>query len=410
MTSTCKIQDPNSNNDAPNGYLCESLSCCDVCDDQNVVPLGDNNLRTCLMCDNKTISQFSEAWTSGKCNKVLDPSFVDSSSTIYEQLIISQKKANRVMAISMGTNGDFLDTSGSSDIIQARILNICKGGDQSSSPNACGNYLEFILSQNQKYKYNDMEVNPGIANWLGCFISPPPDQTQVYDTQEYQNSITPTDSCMLAGVGTFPCYPMCHRISTVQRYANTQTCKCNSNVCVIDDVVIQAEDSTVGSVNITQICPGCSPDKPCVCITSSTNMQNTFNETGLSSSFNQYCGTNSVCYDVNGYGELVETDCQQFINSSVGAYSVAIPLFIIIGGILILIIVVTILFATKEERVIIKPKKKVNKRVSLKENSEKHKPKNKDNIINNNDIYNFENNDIYNFENNNIIKKSSKDF
>jgi hypothetical protein len=341
-------------------YLCKDLTCNDdVCNDENVIPPGTpNDLRKCFMCKSQsgkqyTRSDFTEAWTiDNLCNQSLDP---PQNDITLEQLLISQKKANRALAISMGTEGDSFDTSGS-DRTQNKILNICKGGDQSSSPGACGNYIENKLVP-KNYDYSSMTLNPGLANWMGCFIPPPPDQKEVYDTQ-FQLSVTPLNACTSFGIGATPCYPMCHRISTIQKYANRQSCNCGSNVCVIDDVTVTAVDSQVDNFNITQMCPGCSPQNPCTCITSSTDLSNTFEELGISSSFNQFCGdSNSACYDTSG-GNLDFVTCQNFLDVGSPALSVAVPIFVIVGGILLFFIVVTVMFASSEERIIVKKKKK----------------------------------------------------
>ena len=137
-------------------------------------------------------------------------------------------------------------------------------------------------------------LNDTTLNFCGCYV----------------NSNSPTKiSGTNPSCQNDPCDPLCHRISTVQRVGTDgQICSCSNNVCAINDVLINSINSSVGSSNITNLCPYCGPDGGCTCIISGNDVTSVLTDIGLGTQFNQYCGGNSRCF-VNQNGTLEEIPC-----------------------------------------------------------------------------------------------------
>jgi len=184
---------------------------------------------------------------------------------------------------------------------QESLRAMCQNTAQ--TPGVCSNYLCNRLCP--QYTYDDMGNQLAIADWCGCFIDPPSDELSVYQD---------------AGV---QCYPLCHRASTIQQYNSTngRPLTCSGQVCVIDDVSFNLEQSTIGEVNFNVMCPGCpvtsNPDNPdetnlCKCIISSQDLPEVLAEEGINANFSNYCGPNSACYVLQTDGTLDQVECDQF--------------------------------------------------------------------------------------------------
>lgn len=319
----------------PTNYLCTEPACREVC--TNSLSTTEN---ICLKCDSTvTDKQFNDAWQGGQCQSTIASQYYEGGG-----ITEAQKRVNRVLEFMMGSDGSQLVANGT-DESQNSVLTMCQGYF-SQTPGACDNYILNRLANNDRYNYDMMATNVGVANWLGCFIPPPSDEVTVYNSLE--SSVT--EVCQKS-VGATPCYPMCHRISTIQRYAPcyTEVCRCDPNVCVIDDVSVNgSSDSSIGNVGITQICPQCTGDTSCVCIISSNSLQQTIGDAGISTSFNQYCGQGGVCYQIED-GILVQVDCQDYLGQpSNPATDISIPIIVfIVGGILFLIALLAMLATRK---------------------------------------------------------------
>lgn len=229
---------------------------------------------------------------------------------------------------------------------QQVLLKQCQDG--LNLPGVCDNYLcnEFC----PQLTYSDINNNPIYANWCGCYTSPPPNENVIIDDNLVNPVVTNCQRLIpVSGAGNVPCYPLCHRASTVSLYRPEDGCKfqCNNTVCVIDDVVINVDESSIGGgVNITQVCPSCGPGQLCVCIVSGNNLEESFEALGIESTFNQYCGSNSVCYTTDDTGALTPVSCQNFTRDTPSTESPTIPWLFAGIVLVVVIIIIVILFAT----------------------------------------------------------------
>lgn len=321
--------------DCSTNYLCKELACKEVC--KSSLSFMEN---ICLKCDNTVSDEdFNDAWQGGKCQSTILEQYYNGGGGILE----AQKRTNRVLEFMMGADGSRLVANGT-DESQNSVLEMCQGY-YTEAKGACDNYIINRLANNGLYNYDMMSVNTGVVNWLGCFIPPPADEIVIYKGLE----TSVTEVCQNS-LGATPCYPMCHRISTIQRYAPcySEVCRCDPNVCVIDGVSVNGtSDSSIGNLGITQICPQCTGTTACECIISSSDLQQTIGDAGISTSFNQYCG-DGVCYQIED-GILVPVKCSDYLGQpSNPANNISIPIIVfIVGGVLFLIAILAMLATRK---------------------------------------------------------------
>lgn len=179
--------------------------------------------------------------------------------------------------------------------------------------------------------------NAGLVNFCGCYAPLPtvPQSASVIEASPQ-------------------CDPLCTRINTIKLSnspPNGNNSSCNNNTCVIDNVSIQAASSTVGgTVNFNQICNQCTTG-PCTCIISGVDLSETGNDVPqLQAQFNQYCGTNSQCLQIEPNGVDVPVNCQQALTSAVtssNGTSIIGWIWIVVVVIFIIIIVVLVILSTR---------------------------------------------------------------
>ena len=128
---------------------------------------------------------------------------------------------------------------------------------------------------------NTVINSPTLTSFCGCYVA--------------------ADSTYLSYTQNPTCDPLCHRARTSQR-ADIETGAletCNQDVCVIDQVVINAANSSVeNGVNFTSFCGGCggaTGGTGCLCIINGVNVNQTIGTIGLTPDFSEFCGPNSVC-------------------------------------------------------------------------------------------------------------------
>lgn len=223
--------------------------------------------------------------------------------------------------------------------LQSKLLQACK-----DIPGACDAYLCNKLCPS--FTYDFLSENPAVTDWCGCYITP--DNSADLFSNISSNQVTPN-----ALRGKNPCYPLCHRIETIPLFSNDGIeYACSNQVCVIDNVSIEATNSTVGSVNITQICPSCSPDRLCECIISSDDLPQTFEELGISSSYTSYCGENGQCYILNPDNSLTPVNCVDYL-TNINSGNIWVYIIIGIIGLFVILIILGIFLATKNRKIII---------------------------------------------------------
>lgn len=133
-----------------------------------------------------------------------------------------------------------------------------------------------------------------------------------------------TYSASLPSQWTATCDPLCTRQKTAKKRQNDGTVPtCAATVCVIDNVSVQAADSTTGTVQFQQICPACAnanSENQCVCVVNSSviDLINQINSDPTSSFsnkavFNQYC-PNATCLQVNSTtGAATPVACDAYL-------------------------------------------------------------------------------------------------
>jgi hypothetical protein len=346
--------------------LCNNgnIGCIEVCTAPSTAPSGttlSDTEKTCLRCpdtngDLPDITSFNRSWINGDCNSVIESCYKNNSSVTCPDAITGAKRMTRVLSIMMGSDGSSFDKKGQ-NLPQNAALSLC-GGPYSNVPSACDYYISNVLTK-LGITYDDMSYNPGSANWLGCYIPPPPNQIANYDNTGA--GVTP--SCVYGGQDypSMPCFPMCMRYNSVHLYSPPPTvtlCECQPNVCVIDNVTVdQTSNSSVGNVQITQLCPGCTYQTPCTCIISSDSLKTTTSDVGLSSTtFNQYCGEQSTCYNINDDGTLTNVPCQNYLAGyNASAVNVSVPVVVFIIGIILFVIVLVAMYASKRTKPYVPP-------------------------------------------------------
>jgi hypothetical protein len=227
--------------------------------------------------------------------------------------------------------------------LQDNLFFACK--DDFNLLGACEPYINSVLSMVYP-DYGTMAKNTQLSNWQGCYI-PPTNETTLYSSFG-DDVLTLPDGDR----GNAPCWPMCHRVSTIQLFKPTDGEKysCNNNVCVIDNVVIDENNSSVGKVSINQICTQCNPNELCECIISSNNMQESFDELGLSSNYTSFCGDTGICYELDTSGALIPTDCTSYLGSGGGqAFSSAIPWIVFLIVVVIFLIFIGVFLSLSKQ-------------------------------------------------------------
>lgn len=242
---------------------------------------------------------------------------------------------------------------------QVQLYNLCT--DSANTPGVCQAYLAGDTSICKTKTYDQMSTDFNFVNWCSCFIPPDSQSKQVYDSpvNAVITSCSPNPTTITyqgENIGNVPCYPLCHQVESIQLYQPDSGCKyeCNSDVCIISDVSINQKDATgnTGTVRFTQVCPGCTIHNECVCIISSSDLQDSMKELGIRSSFNQYCGYNANCYVIDETGNLQSVPCGDYLaNAALDAFKIAIPWIFIGLAIFTIIVFMVVFFATRKANV-----------------------------------------------------------
>lgn len=225
---------------------------------------------------------------------------------------------------------------------QRTLLNLCL---DPALPGACEYALDNFCAVTNR---TDLAGNLTLTNFCGCFVASDP----LIDNYIGGTSgcFGATGSCQRCDVGQAGCKvikacdQLCHRSTTVQR-ANLETGRiisCPEDVCVINDVIIDAENTSISKgINFTSICGGCQ-GFGCYCIVSGINISETAASVGLAEDFNQFCGTGSVCIEADK-----RVPCSEISSSKIpikGNKSYPSPAVLIALGVVLLIIIIFIIF------------------------------------------------------------------
>lgn len=72
-----------------------------------------------------------------------------------------------------------------------------------------------------------------------------------------------------------PCDTVCSGFETIKYFQNSTDSspqQCVSDVCIIDNVTIEATNSSVGDITFNQLCPFCEGASNCRCVISDINI------------------------------------------------------------------------------------------------------------------------------------------
>lgn len=170
-----------------------------------------------------------------------------------------------------------------------------------------------------------------VGDFCGCYV--PPDPTYLKytlgTTQCLEGSPTGCVAGCTAGTagctGQPACDPLCHSASTSQKafLPTGNIITCPQNICAINDVTINIEQSRVpGGINFNSICSGCggpSGGDGCLCVVSGVNLSETMGSLGVGENFNDFCsGSNSVCIVENSEGVISEGGCAGISSENIG--------------------------------------------------------------------------------------------
>lgn len=162
---------------------------------------------------------------------------------------------------------------------------------QTGLSNTCGIYTAERLS-----------YNPDVANWCGCYL---PDGQYADYVNKYQINKE--------------CTPMCNRKNSIPIVSGDNTPKpCTQTDCFINNVSIDLINSTVGDVNISQMCGNCQSKVPggvssCSCVISDTSIDGA-NAQIQGININEACSSTKCRVtnpDPNGSPAYIEIPCDQ---------------------------------------------------------------------------------------------------
>jgi len=219
---------------------------------------------------------------------------------------------NLVLPGQIGTNG-----LNNWNNFQNTLVNACV-----DVPGSCNQVQPILCSTCNR---SEIANNPDLLTLCGCYAPP-------LDPEIYTRTIS------------VECDPLCNQLITAKPRNSTtgEVRRCTDTVCVIDNVSITATKSSVSSISINQVCPGC--ENGCICIVdaSVTNMQNSI---GLDNpvTFNQYC-PNGTCIQINSIEQTsTVVPCDTYFTGAVTPeYDSSIPAII---WIILLIVIILVLLA-----------------------------------------------------------------
>lgn len=256
-------------------------------------------------------NQLFNYWSINNCPSAYAQAINTNDGKLEYSPTTQQDIQNKVVSLfnTYFLTNDITDnvTSPTYNNFQNQLLSLC------IDPTLPGICTAFLTDYCSNFTRNDVLNSPTLINFCGCYVDPDPDYLQyTLATEECNLGITGCVSGCQSGdpgcTGQPACDPLCHRALTSQK-ANVQNgniITCPQTICVIDDVTINATESTVpGGINFNTICSGCggpNGGSGCLCIVSGVNISSTVSQIGVGVNFNQFCGSNSVCLvqDVSG--------------------------------------------------------------------------------------------------------------
>ncbi len=231
-----------------------------------------------------------------------------------------------------GYNGDFQNSLATAcnsvpGVCDQALQSFCQG--KSTTP-GCPNCRGSQGCGESCSSREGIASNAGILQFCGCY-APLPDVTQARKVIESNPE----------------CDPLCTRQATIHLDDGSGGLReCTNDVCVIDNITIQAAKSSVsGGVNFEQICSNCDP---CTCIISGINISQTADQVqDLVVEFNQFCGQNSLCLKIDPSGVDEPVNCAQALKGNGGTDprpEIRIPWWLVVGVVVLLIVIILIMY------------------------------------------------------------------
>lgn len=188
------------------------------------------------------------------------------------------------------TTGIYLPENGATSEtlnFQYMLADICNQSDKG------GTCAPLWQTRCQGYTRQDTQ-NPLIGYFCGCYL--------------------PESEYNITGPDERACDPICaiNKINGVNYFTPAgNSVSCNTNICLINDVTVNAVGSNVGSITFSQLCDVCDTPGSCRCIISDINIL--AQDSRLSNTqIIQNCGTATECFQRNPDGTIQQVDCKQY--------------------------------------------------------------------------------------------------
>lgn len=232
----------------------------------------------------------------------------------------------------------FTDDISSSDYnpFQWELLDFC---NDRRIPGICDLALKSTVTNISR---NDAINNTILTDFYGCYVPPDPVMAKLtMSNRACQYGYSGCKHCVEGDPDcetNEACDPLCRRNTTVQ-LANINDGSihvCPQNVCAIDDVSVKIAESMVeGGINFNVLCAGCDNGTDgCLCVISGVNVNEQMANIGLGTNFNELCGSESVCVEMDESGNVVKSgSCGEYNgNKAEGVlYGVRLNWFIVLG-------------------------------------------------------------------------------
>jgi hypothetical protein len=225
------------------------------------------------------------------------------------------------------------------------LLDACK-----SMPGVCEPVQSYMCNQCNR---DQITSSNAFLTFCGCVSNP-----VLTNNTFYNNTMSNFDPA---------CDPLCTNSKAIQNVDTTTgiTDQCNANVCVIDNVSINAVNTTFGQLpSFTQVCPACADGTGnCVCIINA-NFSNISSIAGYDGNpindyprFLQVC-PNAQCFATNpATGIYEQTDCTGSLYNKQGQLlsnvvkeigtPVKFPVWIVVICGVLLFVIILVFFAYK---------------------------------------------------------------
>lgn len=154
----------------------------------------------------------------------------------------------QIFDIQYQGGGEFLPIGQDSEL-EAQLYNLCY-----DYPGMCERSLRRMCAT---YTATDLSVNSGLTRWCGCHM---PSTSYRRYIENYNIPINCTPSCVRRDV-----IPLA--------LSDGSASLCTQAVCIIDDINISLNRTTVGDITFDQVCSGCGASATCACTISEVSIE-----------------------------------------------------------------------------------------------------------------------------------------